>query len=125
MTPPEVDIEDHTEKNQEQQSPLFSNVYEFVDKLILPLYGLPKTLKPNWSDKWWAHPEAVIRLEALWLRFEALRREEPVTFMETFLRIHADYHMDRLMYPQGVFSQCRKEDVPASPLPSSPIPRKD
>ena len=91
--------------------PQFPSVYEFVDCLILP----------KWSAHWWAHPEAVARLDSLWRRYEFLRVDEPATFLETFLRNHADYHMRQLMADSSVFADCRREDTPTIPLPSAPM----
>ena len=105
----------------------FPTVYEFVDRLILPMYGATgsRIRSVNWSARWWAHPEAVARLDRLWRRYEYLRVNEPVTFLETFLRGHADYHMRHLMSETGVFADCRREDEPTIPLPSAPIKKKE
>ena len=61
------------------------------------------------------------RLEALWLRFESLRQDEPATYMETFFRVHADYHMRVLMGENSVMQDCRREDTPTISLPTSPV----
>lgn len=101
----------------------FPTMYEFVDEIILPYYGTSsaRVSSVNWSKKWWAHPEVVARLEALWLRFEALRQEEPATFMETFFRVHADYHMRHLMGESSVLQDCRRDDTHTVPLATSPV----
>ncbi|PLW00138.1 hypothetical protein BRL53_05235 [Corynebacterium ulcerans] len=101
----------------------YPSVYEFVDKVIRPAYAVTeeRLSETNWASRWWAHPEAVLRLDALWRRFEQLRIAEPATFMETFLRVHADYHMAKLMRPDGVFADCRREDSPSIALPSDSI----
>lgn len=101
----------------------FLTVYEFVDTIILPFYGTTQAgiHSLNWSARWWAHPEVVSRLSALWMRYESLRQQEPATCMEQFLRSHADYHMDRLMGERSALRDCRREDYPTVPLPTSPI----
>ncbi|KAB1922013.1 DUF4913 domain-containing protein [Corynebacterium matruchotii] len=103
--------------------PQFPSVYEFVDCLILPMYGSAgsRIRSVKWSAHWWAHPEAVARLDSLWRRYEFLRVDEPATFLETFLRNHADYHMRQLMADSSVFADCRREDTPTIPLPSAPM----
>lgn len=101
----------------------FPSMYEFVDTIILPYYGVSsaRVTSTNWSARWWAHPEVVARLEALWLRYEILRQEEPATFMETFFRGHADYHLRYLLGESSVLQDCRREDTPTVPLPTSPV----
>src|SRR3954463_7458930 len=47
---------------------------------------------------WWRRPEAVIRLEAVWRSFEALR-QAPATGISVWLRDHADVHMAQLTSP--------------------------
>jgi len=104
----------------------YPSMYEFVDDIILPYYGAASTRirSMNWGSRWWSHPEVIARLEALWLRFESVRQEEPATFMETFFRVHADYHMRHLMGESSVLQDCRREDMPTLPLPTSPIEEK-
>jgi hypothetical protein len=45
-----------------------------------------------WCASWWAHPEAVARLTALWRAWEALRLE-PATGMSNWWTLHFDPHM--------------------------------
>lgn len=103
----------------------FPSVYEFVDRIILPFYGTSQARlsQVNWSARWWAHPEVIARLEGLWMRYEMLRIQEPGTYMETFLRVHADYHMRYLMGETSVLQDCRREDTPTLPLPTSDVER--
>lgn len=107
----------------EEPAPKYSSVVEFVDEFLVVMYPFTadraKTVR--WTPQWWRHPEAVMRIAALWNRYEELRVKEPATFMETFLRVHADYHMRQLMAPEGVFDSCKREDQPSIPLPSAPM----
>ena len=105
----------------------YASVYEFVDEIILPYYGASaaRIKAVNWSDRWWAHPEVMARLEGLWLRFESLRQDEPATYMETFFRVHADYHMRVLMGENSVMQDCRREDTPTINLPTSPVENEE
>ena len=101
----------------------FSSVYEFVDNFLVVMYPTTQVRADDvrWTSRWWAHPEAVMRLTALWMRYEQLRQAEPATYIETFLRGHGDYHMARLMAPEGVFDDCRRMDMPSLPLKSDPV----
>ncbi|MDY3128148.1 MAG: DUF4913 domain-containing protein [Corynebacterium sp.] len=100
----------------------FATVYEFVDEFLVHMYPYPESRRSavRWTGKWWAHPEAVARLSALWYRFEQLKKDEPATYLETFLRVHADYHMSVLMKEGGPFDAARYDEK-SIPLPSDPI----
>ncbi|MCQ9334499.1 DUF4913 domain-containing protein [Corynebacterium phoceense] len=104
----------------------FPSVYEFVDRIILPYYGTSqsRTSSVNWSERWWAHKEVLARLEGLWLRYETLRHDEPASYLETFFRVHGDYHMGYLMGERSVLQDCRREDMPTVALRTSPVEEK-
>ncbi|WP_151550192.1 MULTISPECIES: DUF4913 domain-containing protein [Corynebacterium] len=104
--------------DDEVVEPLFPDVYTFVSDFLSHIYPAVahRQREVNWNSKWWSYEHAVIRLEALWQRFEQLRRDEPATYLETFLRVHADYHMNQLMAEQGVFADTKRQDFPAHPL---------
>ena len=40
----------------------YASVYEFVDAMILPYYGVSaaRIKSVNWSDRWWAHSEVCL-----------------------------------------------------------------
>lgn len=52
-----------------------------------------------WCPKWWDHEEAVLRLEALWDAFEALRRE-PGTGTAVWIRDYLDPTVAALTSPE-------------------------
>lgn len=77
-----------------------------------------------WCPQWWRHPEAVVRLEAMWRALEALRQDE-ATGISLWLRDHADVHMGQLMAPGGPFTRCTAgghATDPLDPLPVDPAP---
>jgi hypothetical protein len=43
---------------------VYANVADFAAEYLLPLY---RRKAPTWCSQWWKHPEAVVRLQALWL----------------------------------------------------------
>lgn len=101
------------------QPPQFPSFMEFFITVLAPMYGTTSGRRANWSAKWYQHPEIVLRIHELWTRYEKMRLQEPETFMESFLRIHADYHMDRMMRTDGVMSDCSFQDTPTIPLPTA------
>lgn len=104
----------------------FASVYDFVNDFLVQMYPYAPSRERDvrWTARWWAYPEAVARLSALWYRFEQLKKAEPATYLETFLRVHADYHMRVLMTEGGVFDSVRRTGEASIPLPSDPLDQK-
>ena len=73
----------------------------------------------RWSARWWDHPEAVFRLEALWRAWEALRLDAG-TGMSVWLRDHADHHMPLLLSKYGPFRRSEEAVPDGDPLPYAP-----
>ncbi|MGC1207873.1 MAG: DUF4913 domain-containing protein [Ornithinimicrobium sp.] len=69
----------------------FASLPEFVSEFLVQVWR-KELLAGCWCDQWWEHPEAVLRLEATWDAFEALRLE-PGTGVSVWTRDHLDYHM--------------------------------
>lgn len=79
-----------------------------------------------WCPEWWRHPEALVRLSAMWRAFEYLRVDAALG-MSTFWLHHADPHMRVLMDPEfGPFALCDPREGHATrelePLPLTPSP---
>lgn len=72
----------------------FANLPEFVEEFLLRVWRREPTAG-CWCQRWWEHPEAVLRLEATWDAFELLRME-PGTGVSVWIRDHLDYHMGML-----------------------------
>lgn len=94
--------------SEEAQTPqlYFGSVDEFVREYLRDVYRRPISGRGNgnvWAARWWAYPEAVIRLEALWRAWEHLR-QDPSTGMSVWYRDHADHHMPILLHPDGPFA---------------------
>lgn len=101
--------------------PEFKSVSEFVDLFVRPMYPTTAATveRTNWSARWFEHGEAMARLHAMWVKYEAMRRKDEQGFLEEYLRVHADYHMRQLMKDDGVFAECSAQDVESVPLPSA------
>lgn len=105
--------------------PEFRSVYEFVETHLVLLYARKVKSKQDrrWCPRWFEHPEAVSRLEALWRAYESLRLD-PATGMSVWWRDHADHHMRALFAPDGAFEGCsadRGHDRAPEPLPTEPM----
>lgn len=112
--------------NPSQPDQHFSSVYEFVTEFLAKMYPFVESRQRDvrWSPRWWAFPEAVARLSALWYRFEQLKQAEPATYLETFLRVHADYHMRYLMSEDSIFDAVKRDFEPSIPLPTDPMTKE-
>ena len=101
-------------------TPQFFDEYDFFLEFLAPAYGNTEAAltRVNWSDQWYNHEQELLRIHELWQRYELLRRTEPSTYVETFLRTYADYHMDRLMRPGGILDETSDTFADALPLPN-------
>jgi hypothetical protein len=101
----------------------FKSVDEFVREMIVPVFrrkvGDRSTMR--WSAEWWRHPEAVLRLEALWRSWEHLRLD-PATGLSVWLRDHADHHLSILFSDYGPFGKSQDSTDHGDPLPYEPPP---
>ena len=94
-----------------------------VRDVFASTYGRSLGGEFRWCPRWWAHPEAVGRLEALWRAWEALRLDAG-TGMGVWYRDHLDHHLPILLGSRGPFRKCSPEDghEPADALPVEPAP---
>jgi hypothetical protein len=101
--------------------PVFRRVEDWMDGYFLPLFTRPVGGEYRWCPQWWAHPEAVTRLTALWRSWEAFRLE-PATGISDWLRDHLDHHLAVLLDRRGPFFQCDPDSghIPGRPLPVVP-----
>jgi hypothetical protein len=114
---------DDGEPAEQEPTLYYGSVDEFVREYLRHVYR--RRVGPNtsakWASEWWRHPEAIVRLEALWRAWEHLRLE-PTTGMSVWLRDHADYHMGVLLSPDGPFKKADDANRDGEPLPYTPPP---
>jgi hypothetical protein len=103
---------------QQAPAPVFETVEDWMDGYFLPMYRRPLGGEFRWCPRWWAHPEAVSRLTALWRSWEACRLE-PATGISDWYRDHLDHHLPILLGARGPFYQC---DPGTGHLDSDPFP---
>ena len=86
---------------------VYPSVDQFVAHLLAGIWCRPVDGRHlTWCPSWWKHPEAIMRLTALWRSWEHLRLD-PATGLSVWLRDHADHHMRVLMDPElGPFKGC-------------------
>jgi len=101
----------------------YRSVDEFVRGLVVPVFrrNVGPRAEARWSARWWESAEAIMRLEAMWRSWEALRHD-PATGISDWLKDHADHHLAVLMSPAGPFARSQDEAKATDPLPYEPPP---
>ena len=106
----------------------YGSVDEFVREQIVPVFR--RRVGPgeglHWAADWWRYPEAVMRLDALWRSWEALRLD-PALGISVWMRDHADHHLAVLMSSDGPFLKSKDsndhgEDLPYTAPPEGLFP---
>lgn len=102
----------------------FPSLPEFVtDFFVTVAVRHTQPGKGQWCSRWWDHEEAVLRLEALWDAFEALRLE-PGTGMAVWIRDYLDPAVGALTNDEtSPFREC--DDKRGVHVVTDPWPLKD
>lgn len=96
---------------------IYGSTDEFVRKYLVGMYRRPVGGDHVWAPDWWAFPEAIARLEALWRSWEHLRLDGALG-MSVWWKDHADHHMGVLLSSKGPFEVTYGERTEANvPLP--------
>jgi hypothetical protein len=102
-------------------TPQFPDLESWVSQFFVLTFGRTGG-EVRWCERWWDHPEAVLRLDALWRTWEAAALD-PVYGVADWLHDYLDPGLSVLLGPAGPFAGCR-EGTHAEPsaLPVSPAP---
>ncbi len=97
------------------KAPKYQALAEFVSNEFSPLYTRRRHGgRWRWCTRWWEHAEAVSRLGALHLAWEALHDDGP-TGLGTWYRDHLDHQLPILMGADGPFRRCDDQHYPLDP----------
>ena len=96
--------------------PVYESVTSWVEHSYSPIYIRKITQTVRWCPQWWAHPEAVIRLTALWRTWESARASDEDAAMADWLRTYFDAINPVLLSTDGPFHSCTL-DRHAEPRP--------
>lgn len=111
------------EETRQRLQPMFASVEAWVSGVFAPTYARRATTSFRWCASWWLHPEAIVRLEALWRSWEMLRLD-PTTGLGTWLRDYLDPQLAALTGAGGTFSDCSPSghfnEIPALQLVPAP-----
>jgi hypothetical protein len=97
----------------------------WVHRHVAAVIARPLRGEIRWCPRWWEHPEAVFRFEALRRAWTQLAPEAGVG-MSVWIRDHLDPCLRELLSPLGPFVDCRHNDrvhtrTDHTPLPTLPI----
>jgi hypothetical protein len=85
--------------------PAFANLEDWVSGFFQPTFRRQFGGEHRWCTRWQEHPEALLRLEALWRSWESLRLD-PTLGMATWLTNYADPQLAALTQRTGTFANC-------------------
>jgi hypothetical protein len=102
-------------------TPQFVDLESWVNEFFVLTFGRPDG-RISWCARWWDHPEAVLRLDALWRTWEIAARD-PLTGMAVWIRDHLDPGLAVLFAHTGPFGACTTDRHVSPPvLPVTPAP---
>ncbi len=107
--------------------PMFPTVEAWVAGQFVPVYRRALGGEYRWCAQWWLHPEAIIRLTALWHSWEVMRLQ-PGTGIADWLRDHLDHQLPVLLGRSGPFCSCSEtehDELPEARLCDAPPDMQD
>lgn len=105
-------------RRPEPRQNFYPDVAAFVAGFWAPTFARPHGSQVEgfrWCAQWWSHAEAIVRLEATWRAWEALRLD-PGTGPSVWLRDHADPCLAALTAADGPFRRCATKHTAAPAL---------
>jgi hypothetical protein len=102
-------------------TPQFPGLESWVNEFFVLTFARPGQ-QIRWCARWWDHPEAVLRLDAMWRTWEAAALD-PVRGVAVWIRDYLDPNLAVLLSPAGPFADCSDgQHVKPSVLPVSATP---
>jgi hypothetical protein len=86
-------------------TPVFASAEDWVDHYWSVVFVRAVGGTVRWCNQWREHPEAVLRLEALWRSWETLRLDANLG-IATWLTTFADPQISALTSGVGTFASC-------------------
>lgn len=106
--PSSSEAQEPTSSSSETQEPterVYGDLESWLTDEFIPMYRREVAGDFRWCARWWEHPEAVLRLEALWRSWEKLRLD-PDFGMAVWYRDYVDVSLLVLTGVRGPFERC-------------------
>lgn len=101
--------------------PRFADLESWVHEFFVLTFGRCAK-QGSWCAQWWDHPEAILRLDALWHSWEVATLD-PVHGVADWIRNYLDPNLVQLFSVGGPFAQCTEgRHVPTPVLAVTPPP---
>lgn len=84
----------------------YPSLEAWVEQYLLPTHTHRLGSETRWCASWWAHSEALERLDALWMAWEETRVQTRGSMSSWWIQ-HCRPHMAALTDPDGPFHRCR------------------
>lgn len=92
--------------------PQFPDLESWVNGFFVLTFRRPGI---HWCAQWWDHPEAVLRLDALWRTWEAASLD-PVSGVAAWTRDYLDPSLSVLFSADGPFGVCSADNHTCTPV---------
>lgn len=96
---------DEVGQGQDVPEPAFATLDDWVEQFFTIVFTRPIGGTIRWCTHWRDHPEAVLRIEALWRSWETLRLD-PNLGIATWLVNYLDPQLAVLLSASGTFHAC-------------------
>ena len=101
--------DDNEETPEDQNGLEYSTLEDWVENWLTYVYDQSITSTSAWCSRWWDHPGAYVRLQAMWETWEA-SRQKPGEMANWFLHI-ADPMMKEITRADGTFYGCKDRSI--------------
>lgn len=113
------------ENRESPDGPEYASLEQWIDDWLAPIALRQLGHVGAWCAEWWSHPEAVVRLGALWGAWEAAWAEGGMAPSRWWV-VDWEGHWKALSDKSGTFNGCTNishRAVPP-PRPRTPIPKE-
>lgn len=98
-----------TPEEKQRRLEEIENLADWVERVIVSVYGGEVRAGAPWCAQWYMHAEAVARLHAAWMAWQGLVADPKAggaTGPSAWHRLHLDPMLAQLRSPQGPFAAC-------------------
>lgn len=114
---PDEEIDDEDDDGDDVDR---DQLIDWVHRCVTPVIARPLRGEHVWCPRWWDHPEAVFRFEALRRAWTELA-PEPGVALSIWIRDHLDPCLHQLLSPAGPFADCTHNPRARAVIQHTPV----